>query len=68
MIISIHKIYRFACRSYKKHHVSSPQFMLLGNLLSLSAMSMRSPKILVFVPSFSDVGEMLQTRRMFNSS
>jgi hypothetical protein len=45
--------------------------MSLGNL-SLSAISMRSPKILVCVPSFSDVGQgrlpMLQTRRMFNRS
>jgi len=29
--------------------------MLLGNLLSLSSISSRSPKILVCVPSFSDV-------------
>ena len=40
---------RFVCASYRKHHVLSPVIMLLRNFLSLSAILMRSPKMLVFL-------------------
>ena len=39
----------FVCASYRKHHVLSPVIMLLTNFLSLSAILMRSPKMLVFL-------------------
>jgi len=40
---------RFVYESYKKHHLSSPVIMILGNLESLSATSMKSPELLIRV-------------------
>jgi len=41
--------WRSACRSYRKHHVSSPVILFLRNLLSLPEISIISPEILIRV-------------------
>jgi hypothetical protein len=41
--------YHFVCASYRKNHVLSPVIMLLWNFLFLSAILMRSQKMLMFL-------------------
>jgi hypothetical protein len=62
----------FVCGPYTKHHVASPVITLLRNLLSLSAISMRSLVMFIHVSLCSCASiqstKFWQRRHMFNTS